>query len=217
MIDMSDNSEIARSEQFKIASGMVTFNAPADRTQLTPGQPITLQWTARFTNNADIQLSTDGGATWTTIMANASVGLRTSQQINIPNVVTGRGIIRFMAPGSSCLEYSRVNVGIGTQAVVGIGSSVVQIDGLDYNIGTPAPNPLNESSVMSVTLPRRETITVAMYNMLGQKVATFVDAATMGSGTHTIALPSDNIPAGMYYIRITIGNRSFTREAVVSR
>lgn len=211
MIDMSDNSELARSEQFKISTGMVSFTAPAQNQVLNPGAPFTITWSAMFTNTADIQLSTDGGRNWTTVMANASVGLRTSQVINIPDIRTGSAVIRFMAPGSSCLEYSRVNVGIG------MATSVTTIDGLDYNIGSPVPNPLNGSSVMNITLPRREMVSVAMYNMLGQKVATYVDAATMGSGTHTIALPSDNIPAGMYYIRLTIGNRTITREAVISR
>lgn len=67
------------------------------------------------------------------------------------------------------------------------------------------PNPFSHSTTLSVTLQKPSLITLTIYSLLGQPVATLLHAASLPMGTHTFPFEADILPAGTYVqtLRVT--------------
>ena len=63
------------------------------------------------------------------------------------------------------------------------------------------PNPFNPSTTIAYTLPDAGHVTLDVYSLTGQKVATLVDAY-MGSGKHTAVFDGSGYASGMYFYRL---------------
>ncbi len=71
------------------------------------------------------------------------------------------------------------------------------------------PNPFNPVTTIVFDLPRREHVTIAIYNALGQKVRTLLDQ-TFAAGHHQILWNGRNdaramLPSGLYFLHFTAG------------
>lgn len=76
------------------------------------------------------------------------------------------------------------------------------------------PNPFNAATSISFSLPARLKVTLAVYNMLGQKVATLVDAV-LPAGNHSVRLEAETMPSGFYFYQIKAGDYVATRKMVL--
>ena len=65
---------------------------------------------------------------------------------------------------------------------------------------TSFPNPFNSSTTISFTIPKQEKVSLAIYSITGQKVATLVDG-TMTAGSHSVLFDGSNLGSGMYFYR----------------
>jgi hypothetical protein len=63
------------------------------------------------------------------------------------------------------------------------------------------PNPFNPSTTISFGLPSASHVTVKVFNMLGQEVATLFDGRK-DAGVHDLHLDATNLSAGVYLYRI---------------
>jgi hypothetical protein len=64
------------------------------------------------------------------------------------------------------------------------------------------PNPFASHTAIEYTLPRPTAVEVAIYNLLGGRLATLVDAP-QEAGRHHVRWDAAGLPAGFYYCRIT--------------
>ena len=55
---------------------------------------------------------------------------------------------------------------------------------------------------ISFSIPSEENITVAVYNMLGEKVITLMDNVYAKAGFHDLKWNASEYPSGMYFVRI---------------
>ncbi|TAK58558.1 MAG: T9SS type A sorting domain-containing protein [Bacteroidetes bacterium] len=99
----------------------------------------------------------------------------------------------------------------GDQQVTGISdyTGIPKEFGLQQNY----PNPFNPTTVFSFQLPVASHITLTVFNMLGQEVATLVDGM-MEAGYKKQPWDASGIPSGVYYYRMEAvsaadANRSF--------
>jgi len=72
------------------------------------------------------------------------------------------------------------------------------------------PNPFNPSTSISFTLPQTEDVTLSVYNLLGQKVATLLSSQQMNVGTHSVQFDASSLASGMYLYRLEAGS-SYTK------
>ncbi|WP_103021335.1 S8 family peptidase [Salinibacter altiplanensis] len=82
-------------------------------------------------------------------------------------------------------------------------------------VGTVAPNPVRSQARLSVALPERASVEVALYNTVGQQVRRH--AATRPAGRHAMAIGVEGLPSGVYFARVTVGDVTTTRRIVVVR
>jgi len=66
------------------------------------------------------------------------------------------------------------------------------------------PNPFNPSTTIEFSLPRSGRVTVAIYNPLGQALATILDEHFL-SGTHRLTFSAGELTSGIYFYKVKSG------------
>ncbi|MDH4338702.1 MAG: T9SS type A sorting domain-containing protein [Candidatus Krumholzibacteria bacterium] len=82
------------------------------------------------------------------------------------------------------------------------------------------PNPFNPSTVVSYTVPSRGSVTVAIYDARGARVATLVDSETRDAGAYRAdwngrSDSAVSVPSGIYFARIEQNGAVRTRKMVL--
>ncbi len=72
------------------------------------------------------------------------------------------------------------------------------------------PNPFNPSTNISFNLPQASDVTLTIYNILGQRVATLLNNKKFTSGNHLVPFNASNLASGIYIYRLEAG--SFTSQ-----
>jgi len=83
------------------------------------------------------------------------------------------------------------------------------------------PNPFDEKTTLEYTLGQEREVTMQVYNVLGQRVETLVDART-SAGLHTVTWDGtnrygDRVGSGVYFVRMEAGSVTETQKVVLVR
>ncbi|HLF20799.1 MAG TPA: T9SS type A sorting domain-containing protein [Bacteroidota bacterium] len=86
-------------------------------------------------------------------------------------------------------------------------TSVEQLSTLpeEYDLRQNYPNPFNPSTKIEFTLPHESNVTLTVYNLLGQAVATLVNE-NLKAGSHAVNFNASKLSSGIYFYRITAGS-----------
>lgn len=88
-----------------------------------------------------------------------------------------------------------------------------------YALRQNYPNPFNPSTMIRFQLPEPATVTLKIYSLLGQEVATLVNNESMDEGIQEIEFNGGNVASGIYFYRLEahgipnengIGGQKFT-------
>ncbi len=127
-------------------------------------------------------------------------------QLNVTDTSARSGSVP-VERGSLVWNYSVVSDSVTD---VRIGETIPQAFALRQNY----PNPFNPSTVVSFDLPKTEHVTLKVFNMLGQEVATLVDDIRP-AGTYNAEWNAQNVPSGIYFARMQSGNFNAVRRMVL--
>ena len=84
-------------------------------------------------------------------------------------------------------------------------SSEVEVDLTitTFALGQNYPNPFNPSTMINFATPVKADVSVAVYNMLGEKVADVVNAE-FDIGSHEVSFNASSLTSGVYFYTISI-------------
>ena len=118
------------------------------------------------------------------------------------NDFTGEGVLTFTvkdADGDSVSTEVTLIVSLGT-------SNERESDiPLNFTLSQNYPNPFNPTSTIKFGIPEAAVVKLEIYNLLGQKVKTLLNARR-SAGFHTVNFDATNLSSGMYMYRIQAGN-----------
>ena len=66
------------------------------------------------------------------------------------------------------------------------------------------PNPFNPSTIIRYQLPVSSWVTMKVYNVLGQEIATLLNNELMDEGMQEYEFNASNLPSGVYFYRIVV-------------
>lgn len=78
------------------------------------------------------------------------------------------------------------------------------------------PNPFNPSTSITYSLPNTGHITLEVFNMIGQKVATLIDGIE-NAGSHQIQFNANKIASGIYFYRIQFNSLTLTKRMLLMK
>jgi hypothetical protein len=84
----------------------------------------------------------------------------------------------------------------------------------EFRLGEAHPNPFNPGTTIEYDLPGESAITLEVYNISGQKVAT-VDSGRKSAGKHAVVWNARGLPSGVYFYTLRAGEYRRTGKAVL--
>lgn len=78
------------------------------------------------------------------------------------------------------------------------------------------PNPFDATTTICFSAPNREKVTLKIFDLLGNKIATLLDEE-VNAGEHTVIFDSQDLPTGVYFYRIQAGKSVDSKKLVILR
>ncbi len=100
--------------------------------------------------------------------------------------------------------------------VTGTGESSVVRAPDEVTLNQNYPNPFNPSTTIRYGLPGRTTVSLIVYNALGQAVATLVNGE-QETGYHEVRFDGSNLASGIYFCRLKAGQSIRTNKILLLR
>ncbi len=115
--------------------------------------------------------------------------------------------------GDSVYQYLvRAYVSFGPTGV----SQPLELLPASFALGQNYPNPFNPSTVIEYQMPHESFVTLKVYDLMGQEIATLVNGREP-AGTHQVTWNAATAPSGVYFYRITAGGFTETKKLVLVR
>ena len=102
---------------------------------------------------------------------------------------------------------------MGDHVLVDIVSGVEVIDQVPtgFELSQNYPNPFNPSTRIKFQLQNQQDVSLKVYNLLGQEVATLVNE-TMNAGVYEVNFDASQLSSGMYIYTISAGEFRESRK-----
>ena len=113
--------------------------------------------------------------------------------------------------GEQNVYYGHITFGL-----TGVGEQGGERTPASFSLAQNYPNPFNPSTRIEFALPRSSFVTLSVFNMLGERVATIV-SDRMNPGTHTVRWDATGQPSGVYFYRLEAEGFNQTRRLIVLR
>ncbi len=81
----------------------------------------------------------------------------------------------------------------------------------EYGLQTNYPNPFNASTNISFSLPEAGEVSLEVYNLMGQRVATLVNGNKV-AGQHTVTWDAASFSSGVYFYKLSAGDNVITKR-----
>ncbi|HSD64240.1 MAG TPA: T9SS type A sorting domain-containing protein [Ignavibacteriaceae bacterium] len=83
-----------------------------------------------------------------------------------------------------------------------------------YYLSQNYPNPFNPTTNIEFSIPERSHVTLKVYDILGNEVATLVNG-WMESTNHQVTFNASNLASGIYYYTLMTGNFTATKKLIL--
>jgi len=87
---------------------------------------------------------------------------------------------------------------------------------LKFALMNAYPNPFNATTIINYGLPQSGQVSLQVYNPLGQTFSTLFEGF-MQAGEYSTRLTTDNLPTGLYFVRLEASNTVLTQKVILMR
>ena len=77
-----------------------------------------------------------------------------------------------------------------------------------------APNPFVTQTTIQFDLTEQDTVSLFIYNPLGQTVSTILNLQVLSQGNYSYIFHGDSVPDGSYFVQLKINQNSYVKHIV---
>lgn len=88
---------------------------------------------------------------------------------------------------------------------------------VDFELGKAYPNPFNPSTMIPFTLSETGNVTLDVFNVKGQHVATLVSNEIMEAGVHNVMFDAGSLASGVYLYQLRVDNTVRAAKMVLNK
>ncbi len=85
---------------------------------------------------------------------------------------------------------------------------------VEFNLAQNYPNPFNPSTIISFSVPQISNVTLSVFNIIGEKVATLVNEMK-DAGTHQVEFNATNLTSGIYIYKLEAGSFNSVKKMML--
>jgi len=148
-----------------------------------------------------IWATSDGGSTWASQINSANTDLHAVQFVDAK---TG------WAVGGSVILHDTSGI------ILSVRENKLSTLPSGFALRQNYPNPFNPTTTIHFSLPKSSYVTLKVYNMLGQEVATLVNGERT-AGEYSVEWQSNTFPSGVYFYRLNAGSFSSIKKMILMK
>ena len=95
----------------------------------------------------------------------------------------------------------------------GIGEQLTSEMPCEFKLEQNYPNPFNPSTIINFSVPKTSLVTIKVYDVLGNEVATLVNEEKI-QGVYSVTFDASHLSSGVYFYKINSGNYSEVKKMV---
>lgn len=165
-----------------------------------------------------ISRSTDGGNNW----YDFAISDKRFKPVALPGAIGFQGdfisIVSsrnklfpvWMANYTGTYQVWTTIIDISTIGIQQISSRVPQ----SYSLSQNYPNPFNPSTTIEFSVPKRESIKLIIYDLLGKEITTLVNSE-LNPGTYKTVFEANNLSSGIYFYSLQTENFKETKRMIL--
>ena len=104
----------------------------------------------------------------------------------------------------------------GDQVITGVIEENTNTIPSEFTLSQNYPNPFNPSTKISFTLPKGSNVTLKIYNVLGQEVATIFQGF-QNAGKYIATFDGANLASGIYFYSLHADNFTMTKKMILMK
>ena len=86
----------------------------------------------------------------------------------------------------------------------------------NFSVNVAGPNPFNPTTQLSIVVPEAGFVSVSVYNVLGQKVATLVDGyMDANNAGHLVNFNASHLASGVYFVKAATAGEISTQKLML--
>jgi hypothetical protein len=114
--------------------------------------------------------------------------------------------VDLVIPGTrkiSEVPFIHPNPGVIPERIEPLDNEVIAtLEPTEYTIEQNYPNPFNPTTTIEFHIPELSTVTLKVFNMLGQTVATLIDREELSEGPEEVTFDATGMPSGIYFYQL---------------
>ena len=111
-------------------------------------------------------------------------------------------------------EWQKPTLVINGLTTTGIDSEFGSVPS-EYQLSQNYPNPFNPSTTINFKLASDNTVSLVIYNVVGQEVHRLVNHELLNAGNHSVSWNTLDVPSGVYLYRLEGQHFSTTRKMIL--